>query len=75
MNPIAPDPHPDSDDAYGFQFNVWQFLQACVPKARQKPDWTLTTRAARSRLPLLEGEWDRPTILRIVELALRGGQS
>jgi hypothetical protein len=75
MNPIAPDRQPDLDDAYGFQFNVWQFLPASVPKARQKPDWTLTKRAARSRLPWLEGEWNRPTILRIVEFALKGVQS
>ncbi|MCY7273636.1 MAG: hypothetical protein LH702_07800 [Phormidesmis sp. CAN_BIN44] len=75
MNPVTPGPRPDLDDAYWSKFNAWQFLQANVPKARQKPDWTLTKRAARSRLPLLEGEWDRPTILRIVEFALKGVQS
>ena len=32
----------------------------------------LTARAARSRLPLLQGERDRPTILRIVQWMLKG---
>ena len=35
----------------------------------------LTARAARSRLPLLQGERDRPTILRIVQWALKGVES
>jgi len=39
MNPIAPGPSPDLDDAYWSKFNAWQFLQASVPKAREKPDW------------------------------------
>lgn len=75
MNPITSDPQPDLDDAYGFPFNVWQFLPTNVPKARQKPDWTLTARAARSRLSWLQVDPDRPTILRIVEFALRGVES
>ena len=74
MNPIASDPQPDLDDAYRFQFNVWQFLPTNVPKARQKPDWILTARAARSRLSLLQVDSDRPTILRIIEFALKGVQ-
>jgi hypothetical protein len=39
MNHIAPGPRPDLDDAYWSKFNAWQFLQASVPKAREKPDW------------------------------------
>ena len=39
MNHIAPGPRPDLDDAYWCKFNAWQFLQASVPKAQQKPDW------------------------------------
>jgi len=39
MNQIAPGPRPDLDDAYWSKFNAWQFLQASVPKAQQKPDW------------------------------------
>jgi len=35
----------------------------------------LTARAARSRLPLLQGERDRLTILRIVQWALKGVES
>ena len=35
----------------------------------------LTARAARSRLPLFQGERDRPTILRIVQWALKGVES
>jgi hypothetical protein len=75
INPIAPSPRPDLDDTYGSQFNPWQFLPASVAKTQQKPDWTLTARAARSQLPLLQGEQDRPTILRIFGLTLKGVQS
>ena len=75
INPIAPEPRPDLDGAYWFKFNAWPFLQASVPKAQQEPDWSLTVRAARSRLPLLQGERDRPTILRIVQLELKGVES
>ena len=32
----------------------------------------LTARAARSRLPLLQGDPEQPTILRIVQLELKG---
>ena len=39
MSQIAPCPRPDLDDAYWSKFNAWQFLQASVPKAHQKPDW------------------------------------
>ena len=35
----------------------------------------LTARAARSRLPLLQDERDRPTILRIVQWAMKGVES
>ena len=35
----------------------------------------LTARAARSRLPLLQGERDQLTILRIVQWALKGVES
>jgi len=35
----------------------------------------VTARAARSRLPLLQDERDQPTILRIVQWALKGGES
>jgi len=35
----------------------------------------LTARAARSRLLLLEGDPDRPTILRSVQLTLKGVES
>jgi hypothetical protein len=39
MTKIAPAPRPDLDDAYWSKFNAWQFLQAPVPSAGQKPDW------------------------------------
>ena len=39
MSQTAPCPRPDLADAYWSKFNAWQFLQASVPKARQKPDW------------------------------------
>ena len=35
----------------------------------------LTARAARSRLPLLQGDLEQPTILRIVQWALKGVES
>jgi len=35
----------------------------------------LTARAARSRLPLLQGDPDQPTILRIVQWVLKGVES
>jgi len=39
MSQTAPCPRPDLADAYWSKFNAWQFLQASVPKAHQKPDW------------------------------------
>ena len=75
MNPIASGPRPDLYDAYGFQLNAWPFLQASVPNARQKPGWTLTARAVTSRLLLLQGERDQPTILRTAQWTLKGGAS
>ena len=75
MSQIAPGPRPDLDGAYWFKFNAWPFLQASVPKAQQEPDWSLTVRAARSRLTSLEGERDQLAILRIVQWALKGVQS
>ena len=39
MSQIAPNPRPDLADAYWSKFNAWQFLQAPVPAARQKPEW------------------------------------
>jgi hypothetical protein len=43
MSQIAPCSRPDLADAYWSKFNAWQFLQASVPKARQKPDWKAVT--------------------------------
>jgi len=43
MNQTAPCPRPDLADAYWSKFNAWQFLQAPVPKAHQKPDWKAVT--------------------------------
>ena len=75
MNPTAPSPRPDLDDAYWSKFNTWTFLPTSVPNARQKPDWNLTARTARSRLRLVQGERDQPTILRIVQWVLKGAAS
>ena len=43
MSQTAPCPRPDLADAYWSKFNAWQFLQAPVPKARQKPEWKAVT--------------------------------
>ena len=43
MSQTAPCPRPDLADAYWSKFNAWQFLQATVPKAHQKPDWKAVT--------------------------------
>jgi hypothetical protein len=72
MSQIASEPRPDLDDVYRFKFNAWPFLPADVPKAWQKPDWTLTAQAMELLLPLLQGEQDQPTILRTAQLALQG---
>ena len=37
MTQIAP--RPDLEDAFWSRFNAWQFLQAFVPLAGQKPEW------------------------------------
>jgi len=75
MNPVAPSLRLDLDNTYGSQFTVWQFLPASLPNARQKPDWVFIKRATRSRLPLLQGNPNQHTILRIVQFSLKGVQS